>query len=162
MWLTELKTRYMQGHQATPGGAAASLVILFILLIAVLHGDALEPPALADRRRGLLHRQPVPDGLVGFAVQGGVQHALQSEISVGFLKQRWAKGQGQHQLPCFAAGTNLCPCAGRGWDTRGIPALGTFCITWDVESPKEHLCCPPHSGVAEVPLGCLGQQIKAL
>lgn len=112
MWLTELKTRYMQGHQATPGGAAASLVILFILLIAVLHGDALEPPALADRRRGLLHRQPVPDGLVGFAVQGGVQHALQSEISVGFLKQRWAKGQGQHQLPCFAAGTNLCPCAG--------------------------------------------------
>lgn len=85
MWLTELQTRYMHGYQATPGAAPASLVILFILLIAVLHGDALEPPALADRRRGLLYRQPVPDGLVGFAVQGGVQHALQSEISVRFL-----------------------------------------------------------------------------
>lgn len=77
----------MHGHQASPGRSCrpAPLVVLFILLIAVLHGDALEPSALADRRRGLLYRQPVPNGLVGFAVQGGVQHALQSEIPVRFL-----------------------------------------------------------------------------
>lgn len=70
MWLTELQTRYMHGYQATPSWSSgpASLVVLFIFLIAVLHGDPLEPSAFADRRRGLLYRQPVPDGLVGFAV----------------------------------------------------------------------------------------------
>lgn len=128
------------------------LVILFILLIAVLHGDALEPPALADRRRGLLHRQPVPDGLVGFAVQGGVQHALQSEISVRFLNR---DGQSSGPAPaallcCRSQPVPLCwgfgATNGRGWDTREIPALGTFCITWERQRPQEHHCWPPHSG----------------
>lgn len=70
MWLTELQTRYMHGYQAMPSrsSGSASLVVLFIFLIAVLHGDPLEASAFADRRCGLLYRQPVPDGLIGFAV----------------------------------------------------------------------------------------------
>uniref|UniRef100_A0A803W946 Centrosomal protein 15 n=1 Tax=Ficedula albicollis TaxID=59894 RepID=A0A803W946_FICAL len=101
----KLETRYMHGYQASPAAAPASLVVLLILLIAVLHGDALQPPALADRRRGLLHRQPVPDGLVGFAVQGGVQHALQSEIAglcLGVFRNR------VHEPSTFGIRDPLC------------------------------------------------------
>lgn len=112
MWLTELQTRYMHGYQATPAAAPASLVILFILLIAVLHGDALEPPALADRRRGLLYRQPVPDGLIGFAVQGGVQHALQSEIPVRFLKQRQREVRANTCCPALLQESTCAPVLG--------------------------------------------------
>lgn len=112
MWLTELQTRYMHGYQATPAAAPASLVILLILLIAVLHGDPLEPPALADRRRGLLHRQPVPDGLVGFAVQGGVQHALQSEISVRFLQQRQGRVRANTSSPALLQDPTRAPVLG--------------------------------------------------
>lgn len=95
----------------------AALVVLFVLLITVLHGDPLQPSALTDRRRGLLYCQPVPNGLVGFAVQGGVQHALQSEIPVRFLKRRevWgeeetAQSSGCPWLPGFATGASPCPC----------------------------------------------------
>lgn len=134
MWLTELQTRYMHGHQASPRRSCrpAPLVVLFILLIAVLHGDALEPSALADRRRGLLYRQPVPNGLVGFAVQGGVQHALQSEIPVRFLKQ--GEGGDRREVKAGLGATH-----GRGWGAKEIPApLGT----------AQSLCA-----VAGVPLG---------
>uniref|UniRef100_A0A8C6JZB0 Uncharacterized protein n=1 Tax=Melopsittacus undulatus TaxID=13146 RepID=A0A8C6JZB0_MELUD len=94
----KLETRYMHGYQATSSWSSgpASLVILFIFLIAVLHGDALEPSAFADRCCGLLYCQPVPDGLIGFAVQGGVQHALQSEIPVCLLQ--WEEAQKKEEI----------------------------------------------------------------
>lgn len=133
-WVTD------EVHARTPGepravlqaSSPSPLVILFILLIAVLHGDALEPSALADRRRGLLYRQPVPNGLVGFAVQGGVQHALQSEIPVRFLKQ--GEGGDRREVKAGLGATH-----GRGWGAKEIPAsLGT----------AQSLCA-----VAGVPLG---------
>lgn len=131
----ELQTRYMHGYQATSSWSSgpASLVVLFIFLIAVLHGDALEPSAFADRCRGLLYSQPVPDGLVGFAVQGGVQHALQSEIPVRLLQ--WEEAQRKEEIAQRSGRTPATPLRhrvgatnGKGWDARQTPALEAFCI----------------------------------
>lgn len=47
-----------------------------VLLVAVSHADALQAVARLDGRRGLLHGQPVVDGLVALVVQRAVQDAL--------------------------------------------------------------------------------------
>lgn len=58
---------------------------LLVLLVAVSHADALKAVSRLDGRRGLLHSQPVVDGLVALAVERGVQDALQPEVPVGLL-----------------------------------------------------------------------------
>lgn len=58
---------------------------LVVLFIAVLHGDALHA-SFPHRGRGLLQRQPAPHRLVHLTVQRGVQHTLQAEVTVLFLK----------------------------------------------------------------------------
>lgn len=61
-----------------------ALVVLFILLIAVLHGDALHA-SFPHRSRGLLQGEPVADRVVHLAVEGGVEDPLQPEVPVLFL-----------------------------------------------------------------------------
>lgn len=62
-----------------------ALVIVFVLLVAVFHGDALHA-SFPHRGRGLLQRQPVAHRVVHLAVEGGVEDALQAEVPVLFLQ----------------------------------------------------------------------------
>lgn len=62
-----------------------ALVVVFVLLVAVLHGDALHA-SFPHRSSGLLDGQPVAHRVVHLAVQGGVQDALQAEVPVLFLE----------------------------------------------------------------------------
>lgn len=70
---------------------------LLVLLVAVSHADALKAVSRLDGRRGLLHRQPVVDGLIALAVQRDVQDALQPEVPVGLLWiwEGWRRGKGR-------------------------------------------------------------------
>lgn len=168
MWLTELKTRYMHGYQATPSRCCS------------FPSHPLHPPHRcpswwcpgAPRPRWPTPWPPPPSAGSGWSRRFCCSGWSPARLAIGnlgtFSKAETGRGQGQHQLPCFAAGASLCPRAGGLGPLMGevgIPGesqpWGHF-FSWEVESPQEHLCCPPHSGVAEVPLGCLGQQIKAL
>lgn len=64
-----------------------TLVVLFVLLIAVLHGDALHA-SFPHRSRGLLQGEPVANRVVHLAVEGGVEDPLQPEVPVLFLYGR--------------------------------------------------------------------------
>lgn len=66
-----------------------------VLLVAVSHADALKAVSRLDGCRGLLHRQPVVDGLVALVVQRDVQDALQPEVPVGLLwiLEGWRRGK---------------------------------------------------------------------
>lgn len=65
--------------------SARALVVLFILLIAVLHGDALHA-SFPHRGCGLLHSESVAHRVVHLAVEGGVEDALQAKVPVLFLQ----------------------------------------------------------------------------
>lgn len=70
---------------------------LAVLFIAVSHADALQATACLDCCCGLLHCQPVVDGLVVLVVERAIQHTLQPEVTVGLLmrhkKERWVNRQ---------------------------------------------------------------------
>lgn len=79
--------------RGTEGGTGSgvyvfwALVVLFVLLVAVLHGDALHA-SFPHRSRGLLQGQPVAHRVVHLAVEGGVEDPLQPEVPVLFLHGR--------------------------------------------------------------------------
>lgn len=78
----------VEGFGTRAGGffvSVRALVVLFVLLVAVLHGDALHA-SFPHRGGGLLHGQPVAHRIVHLAVEGGVEDALQAEVPVLFLR----------------------------------------------------------------------------
>lgn len=79
----------VRGFRGGRGGWSVSvwaLVILFILLIAVLHGDALHA-SFPHWSSGLLHSQPIAHRIVHLAVECGVEDALQAKVPVLFLQR---------------------------------------------------------------------------
>lgn len=58
---------------------------LDVLFITVPHAQALQGPACLHSCCGLLHRQPVVDGLIVPVVERAVQDPLQPEVTVGLL-----------------------------------------------------------------------------
>lgn len=75
-----------EGPRGRPGLKSRCLVILFVLLVAVLHGDALHA-SFPHRSSGLLHGQPVAHRVVHLTVQGRVEDTLQAEVPVLFLHE---------------------------------------------------------------------------
>lgn len=75
-----------EGLRGRPGLKSRCLVVLFVLLVAVLHGDALHA-SFPHRSSGLLHGQPVAHCVVHLTVQGGVKDTLQAEVPVLFLQE---------------------------------------------------------------------------
>lgn len=77
------------------GGAwwAQALVVLFVLLIAVLHGDALHA-SFPHGSGGLLHGQTVAHRVIHLTVEGGVEHPLQAKVPVLFLQRGETRQRG--------------------------------------------------------------------
>lgn len=98
--VTRLKSKVWKGQLWWGGGGSGeqrgrgfgnlrvwALVVLFVLLIAVLHGDALHA-SFPHRSRGLLQGEPVAHCVVHLAVEGRVEDPLQPEVPVLFLYGR--------------------------------------------------------------------------
>lgn len=111
---------------------------------------------------------PLPSAGSGWSRRFCCSRWSPARLAIGnpgtFSKAETARGQGQHLLPCFAAGVDLCPCAG------GLGALRGEAGVPGRSQPWAHFASPGKrsghrsisAGMAEVSLECLEEQITAL
>lgn len=159
MWLTELKTRYMHGYQATPSRCCS------------FPSHPLHPPHRcpswwspgAPRPRWPTPWPPPPSAGSGWSRRFCCSGWSPARLAIGnpgtFSKAQTGRGQRQHQLALLCCRSQ--PVSSPSWERLGYQGN---------PSPRDIL---HHLGSAEATgapllattlarLGCLGQQIKAL